>query len=91
MGPEKERRAYRFAKSAGPRGRREKRTWAARENGKGPSALEGFLDFSKKKNQQREKDFWRGFGEKEKHIKICVELRGIFLILQNWFEPIWCN
>ena len=44
--------------------------------------------FFKKKNAANGKDFWTDFGRKEKHIKICAWLRGIFLILQNWFEPI---
>ena len=66
VGPEKKRRAYRFAKSPGPRGRRRKRTWAVEKKEKGPRALEGFLDFSKKKNSKGEKTFG-GVLEKKKN------------------------
>ena len=54
---------------------------------KGPVLWKVFWIFQKEKPAEG-KRFWRDFGEKEKHIKICVELKGIFLILQNWFEPI---
>ena len=58
------------------------------KGGKGPVPLGFSLDFLKKRKYSRDNRFLRDFGEKEKHIKICVELKGIFLILQNWFEPI---
>ena len=64
-------------KGLGRLGRKEKaQVWPA-----------GFWIFQKEKSAE-EKDFWRGFGKKGKTHKICVELRAIFLILQNWFEPI---